>query len=172
MGSGVIIDKICREKGKSPPTEEEVYQSFKTGVPIDYDESQPPLKSHVLGVQVTDEKITTAGIMLGGLLMAAPGANDLLKCARLVEESNKVKATVDIGKQVKHYSLDKFIFETFGKRSQFSDTSRLPQTLRRLAVTRVVGMLGFCFLLDQCWKRFNLNKATNDAVRNYSKRIL
>jgi len=147
-GTGIFLENIEKYRintdiDQTLPTEEEVMEMQLKGI-----QYQPPELRPV--PEDRQRLITTVGIYLGGLAMAVPKAFDLSNKAKMAK--SMADAQKDSGE------LEKWFLNQFGRSgskvigSSATASADLSRSLQYMAVGRVVGIIGFCFLIDQVWK--------------------
>ena len=109
----------------------------------------------------TQQNITTAGIVTAAVGITAPKTIELWKKANKVQ--NLAQAQTDAG------VMEAFVMKQFGKRAEMSP-EQLAKNLKRLAVTKMVGVLGVAFLVDYLWRK-QMHDKINNTVRKFSSSV-
>merc|ERR1711879_804394 len=152
--TGVLFEIAMRPPAPPMPTEEEIYEMELAG-----QHYQPPPVEPLS--PETQQWITTAGIMTAAVGMTAPKSWDMIKNAKKFENLSAAQSDAGL--------FEKQILKMYGKQTNIKQAD-LPRLLRRLAVTKMVGVVFAAGVIDYVW-RTQVNEKASKAVKSFSRGI-
>lgn len=154
--AGVLLEVALRPSvDHEIPSQEEIYDMELKGISY-----QPPEPEPI--DEQTQQNITTAGILLAATGMTAPKTMELWRKASKIE--NLAAAQTDAG------VMEAFIMKNFMGRKADMTPQQLSNSLKRLAVTKMVGVVGVAFLIDYLWRK-QMHEKINSSVRKFSSSV-
>jgi len=149
--SGIILEKMLREAPPPEPSEEEIFQMQAKGIPY-----VPPVQKPLDDSQ--NQNITTLAFLLTAVGLSVPKSIELWRNAGKMESF--AAASQDAG------IFEAQIMKMYGRTTNLK-SSQIPQALRTIAVTKVVGFVGLALLGDYIW-RSQLKDKANRKIRSFS----
>lgn len=152
--AGVLLEISLRPAEPEMPSQEEIYDMELKGTPF-----QEPVREPL--DEKTQQHITTAGIVTAAVGITAPKTIELWKKANKIQ--NLAQAQSDAG------VMEAFVMKQWGKKAEMAP-EQLAKNLKRLAVTKMVGVLGVAFLVDYMWRK-QMHDKINNTVRKFSSSV-
>lgn len=151
---GILLELMNREKLPDQPTEEELFEMQMKGIPY-----QPPVQPPI--DEKTQQNITTAGFISAAVLVALPKSLELWTRAKKFESLQHARAESGV--------IEQQVLRFYGRKSTV-DNTKLPTLLRRLAVGKMVGVLGVAVALDFMWRK-QMKDKVNKTIRSFSSSV-
>jgi len=152
--TGVFLDWLYSEKTPPPPTEDELVEMQLKGINYELPRVKPLDES-------TQRWITSVGFMVAAFGMSFPKAFELWRSAKKFENLKQAQSEAGV--------IEQQFMKLYGRTTNV-DTARLPKLLRRVAVCKVVGVMGIAFTLNHLWQK-QMKEKVESAVREFSSSI-
>jgi len=153
--AGVALEMMLRPSVDHViPTQEEIYDMELKGITY-----QPPEPEPI--DEKTQQHITSAGIMLAAVGTTAPKTIELWKKAGKIQ--NLAQAQTDAG------VMEAYIMKQWGRNADMTP-QQLSTSLRRLAIGKVIGVIGVAALVDYMWRK-QMHDKINKTVRKFSSSV-